>query len=357
MPRLPAGGSLRSAQDVPRVGTPDRDAAEQDAAAAPTPHAGEPSGPASSAATPADSSEEWADDGGSSGGEISSSEDDFDGGGGPGEAPRPRRRPRKRRRRARADGASSTQPTNVGRRRPQSTADEDEAVFVFLLTTKVGGLGVNLTAADRVLLFDPDWNPATDIQARERCWRLGQKRPVTIYRCGPPTAPSCQTPGSYHPHAPAAPAAVAVVGEGSGMLQAPALLCCNQRGGHQLWGNACEGRVACRLITRGSIEEKVYHRQIYKHALSTRVLSDPRQKRYVAQSGLRELFTLTDQRAAEDTETGRLWQQLGADVVERSDVAPATPPPATRASHATRHSSPRSSAATTAPTCGARSWP
>jgi hypothetical protein len=59
---------------------------------------------------------------------------------------------------------------------------ESENVFVFLLTTKVGGLGVNLTAADRVLLFDPDWNPSTDIQARERSWRLGQKRPVTIYR-------------------------------------------------------------------------------------------------------------------------------------------------------------------------------
>lgn len=39
-------------------------------------------------------------------------------------------------------------------------------VFVFLLTTKVGGLGITLTGADRVLLYDPDWNPATDAQAR-----------------------------------------------------------------------------------------------------------------------------------------------------------------------------------------------
>jgi DNA excision repair protein ERCC-6 len=38
------------------------------------------------------------------------------------------------------------------------------SVFCFLLTTKVGGLGVNLTGADRVLLYDPDWNPSTDIQ-------------------------------------------------------------------------------------------------------------------------------------------------------------------------------------------------
>lgn len=41
-------------------------------------------------------------------------------------------------------------------------------VFVFLLTTKVGGLGITLTGADRVLLYDPDWNPATDAQASSR---------------------------------------------------------------------------------------------------------------------------------------------------------------------------------------------
>ena len=57
-------------------------------------------------------------------------------------------------------------------------------VFVFLLTTRVGGLGVNLTGANRIILYDPDWNPSTDIQARERAWRLGQKRAVTIFRCG-----------------------------------------------------------------------------------------------------------------------------------------------------------------------------
>ena len=46
----------------------------------------------------------------------------------------------------------------------------------------MGGLGLNLTGADRVILFDPDWNPSVDMQARERCWRIGQKRPVTIYK-------------------------------------------------------------------------------------------------------------------------------------------------------------------------------
>ena len=46
----------------------------------------------------------------------------------------------------------------------------------------MGGLGVNLTGADRVLIYDPDWNPSTDTQARERAWRIGQTRHVTIYR-------------------------------------------------------------------------------------------------------------------------------------------------------------------------------
>lgn len=60
--------------------------------------------------------------------------------------------------------------------------NNDPQLDLFLLTTKVGGLGVNLTGANRVIIFDPDWNPSTDVQARERAWRLGQKREVTIYR-------------------------------------------------------------------------------------------------------------------------------------------------------------------------------
>ena len=59
---------------------------------------------------------------------------------------------------------------------------QDPSLFVFLLTTRVGGLGVNLTGANRVIIYDPDWNPSTDLQARERTWRIGQNRHVTIYR-------------------------------------------------------------------------------------------------------------------------------------------------------------------------------
>ena len=60
--------------------------------------------------------------------------------------------------------------------------NENENIFLFLLTTRVGGLGLNLIGANRVVLFDPDWNPAVDVQARERVWRIGQTQNVTIYR-------------------------------------------------------------------------------------------------------------------------------------------------------------------------------
>jgi len=54
--------------------------------------------------------------------------------------------------------------------------NSNKDIFIFLLTTKVGGLGINLCSANRVIIFDPDWNPSTDMQARERAWRLGQKK-------------------------------------------------------------------------------------------------------------------------------------------------------------------------------------
>ena len=53
--------------------------------------------------------------------------------------------------------------------------------FVFLLTTAVGGLGLNLSAANCVVLYDVDWNPSRDEQAKQRCYRIGQQRPVKVY--------------------------------------------------------------------------------------------------------------------------------------------------------------------------------
>ena len=53
---------------------------------------------------------------------------------------------------------------------------------VFLLSTGVGGVGLNLTAADRCVILDPDWNPATDAQSVDRCYRIGQQRNVVVHR-------------------------------------------------------------------------------------------------------------------------------------------------------------------------------
>ena len=97
---------------------------------------------------------------------------------------------------------------NKSRCPENSTKIDSSIARVMLLTTKVGGIGINLTAADRVIIYEPDWNPATDHQARSRAHRLGQVRPVQIYR----------------------------------------------------------------LLTAGSIEERVFERQVYKIWLGGRIL-------------------------------------------------------------------------------------
>lgn len=130
----------------------------------------------------------------------------------------------------RMDGSTSILARHAHIKQFNSSSD----TFVFLLTTKVGGLGLNLTGANRVIIFDPDWNPCTDIQARERCWRIGQNKDVTIYR----------------------------------------------------------------FLSAGTVEEKMYHRQIFKQYLSNRVLHNTEHQRFFKQNDLKELFTL-----GEDAET------------------------------------------------------
>lgn len=143
--------------------------------------------------------------------------------------------------------------------------NKDPSLHVFLLTTKVGGLGVNLTGADRVIIYDPDWNPSTDVQARERAWRLGQKREVEIYR----------------------------------------------------------------LMTAGTIEEKIYHRQIFKQFLTNKILKDPKQRQTFQLRDLHDLFTLGEASDGQ-TETGSIFKgtevQLSGNLKDKHGQDLPTPP-------------------------------
>lgn len=68
------------------------------------------------------------------------------------------------------------------RQRSIEEFNADPDVFCFLLSTRAGGLGINLTAADTCIIFDSDWNPHCDLQAQDRCHRIGQTRDVVVYR-------------------------------------------------------------------------------------------------------------------------------------------------------------------------------
>ena len=60
--------------------------------------------------------------------------------------------------------------------------NEDDSITVFLLSTKAGGMGINLTAASVVVMFDQDFNPHNDRQAQDRAYRIGQKRDVDVVK-------------------------------------------------------------------------------------------------------------------------------------------------------------------------------
>ncbi|KAF2817411.1 uncharacterized protein BDZ99DRAFT_373440 [Mytilinidion resinicola] len=68
------------------------------------------------------------------------------------------------------------------RNKAAADGDDEEPSNIFLLSTRAGGQGINLAAADTVILFDSDWNPQQDLQAQDRAHRIGQTRNVIVYR-------------------------------------------------------------------------------------------------------------------------------------------------------------------------------
>jgi len=74
------------------------------------------------------------------------------------------------------DGSTTDRMAQVDR------FQEDESIPVFLISLKAGGTGLNLTAADVVVHFDPWWNPAAEAQATDRAHRIGQNKQVNVYK-------------------------------------------------------------------------------------------------------------------------------------------------------------------------------
>jgi SNF2 family DNA or RNA helicase len=60
--------------------------------------------------------------------------------------------------------------------------DKNYDIPIFMLSTRAGGLGINLVSASAVIIYDIDWNPQNDAQAMDRAYRIGQKRPVNVYK-------------------------------------------------------------------------------------------------------------------------------------------------------------------------------
>jgi DNA repair and recombination RAD54-like protein len=112
--------------------------------------------------------------------------------------------------------------------------------FIFLLSSKAGGCGINLIGANRLILFDPDWNPAADQQALARVWRDGQKKECFVYR----------------------------------------------------------------FISTGTIEEKIFQRQANKQALSSAVVDEKEDtERHFSIDALRQLFQFKENTLCETHDT------------------------------------------------------
>ncbi|KAG1840030.1 SNF2 family N-terminal domain-containing protein [Suillus tomentosus] len=82
----------------------------------------------------------------------------------------------------RIDGSTAPMDRREQMNKFQQGGNSLDAPKLFLLSTRAGGLGINLTAADTVIFYDQDWNPQMDIQAQDRAHRIGQTKPVLVFR-------------------------------------------------------------------------------------------------------------------------------------------------------------------------------
>lgn len=137
----------------------------------------------------------------------------------------------------RLDGTMSTKKRD---KIVQQFNDPTTNEFIFLLSSKAGGCGLNLIGANRLIMFDPDWNPANDGQAMARVWRDGQRKTCYLYR----------------------------------------------------------------FLATGTIEEKIFQRQTHKKALSNCIVDSAEDvERHFSVADLKELFRLEDDSVLSDTHT------------------------------------------------------